>query len=680
MRKALMLGIIVVMALSIYLLIGCGGSSGGGEDTTAPTISNLEADDLTATGCVIGWKTNENADSKVEYGPTNALNSTPVSDAAFTKSHELSLSGLQANTKYFYKVTSTDKSGNASSSSILNFTTPATPDTTPPAQPTGLIALAGDGLVELSWTANTEQDLAGYNIYRSTGDYAQINTTLITTTSYTDNSVTNGTAYNYVVTALDDSGNESVRSDEAAATPGQTKGSINVTSVPAGATITIGDAITGQVTPYTFTGMAPATYIISVSLEGYSSSPSSIGVEVLAGQTMNAAFTLTEIVTNQTPTACFDINPTSGTTDLMFSFDAGCSYDEEDRDNLRYRWDWEDDGTWDTDWSGTDTATHQFSTGGIYTIRLEVIDSDDAIDSTTKTATVSEVLTIVGGMVRIPAGSFIMGDTFDAESESLPTRTVNLDAYWMDQHEVTNAEFAASLNWANAQRYLENSSGGTYSGGYVYVDGTAILHIGNTDCRIGYSDNNFTTESAAFETHPVVQVNWYGAAMYCNWLSQQERKTPCYNTTSWECNFSADGFRLPTEAEWEKAAAHDPLKGGDNKRRYPWGDIWDSNKCNNDQIIGQTTNVGAYPDGKSYYECYDMAGNAAEWCYDWSQDNYSGFPDPDNNPTGPATGIQRIMRGGGWINGDKYCSSAFRDLYYPTDAFKHRGFRVAKSD
>jgi formylglycine-generating enzyme required for sulfatase activity len=289
---------------------------------------------------------------------------------------------------------------------------------------------------------------------------------------------------------------------------------------------------------------------------------------------------------------------------------------------------------------------------------------------------------ITSQMIYIPDGSYVMGDTIDGMSWALPTRTVNLDAYWIGQYEVTNREYASILNWAISQGYLENSSGGAYTGGDLYAEGVIILELSNSDCKIDYIGGSFTVESVAQETHPVVMVSWYGAVMYCNWLSQQKGKMKCYNTSNWECNFSANGYRLPTEAEWEKASGHDPTKGTyQQKRRYPWGDTWDCTKCNNAECGPHTTEeAGSYPTGKSYYGCYDMAGNVWEWCNDKWQDNYSGLPDPDSNPTGPAWGPGRVLRGGGCYFNVIHCRSTSRNYYYPSSTRINFGFRVARTD
>ena len=201
----------------------------------------------------------------------------------------------------------------------------------------------------------------------------------------------------------------------------------------------------------------------------------------------------------------------------------------------------------------------------------------------------------VDGMpqVYIPAGTFHMGgmDVRRAPNE-IPDHDVQLDAYWMDQLEVTNAMFALCM-----------SNGGC-----------APPHSFKSQRRADYFNN------PAFKDYPVVYVTWEQANAYCEWA----------------------GRRLPTEAEWEHAAR------GDDFRTFPWGeDKADGTFVNFNMLVGDTSRVGTYPAGASPFGVLDMAGNVAEWVNDFYSFNYS-IAGNGVNPTGPetSTNFYRVVRGG----------------------------------
>jgi formylglycine-generating enzyme required for sulfatase activity len=145
--------------------------------------------------------------------------------------------------------------------------------------------------------------------------------------------------------------------------------------------------------------------------------------------------------------------------------------------------------------------------------------------------------------------------------------------------------------------------------------------------------------------HPIVCVTWDDAVAYCNWA----------------------GVQLPTEAQWEKAAR------GTDGRIYPWGNVWDASKCNN-LNTKQTTPVGSYPAGASPYELMDMAGNVWEWCADWYDANYYASA-PAQNPPGPSSGTERVLRGGSWYYGPNLVRVADRFRVNPVGRGIGFGFR-----
>lgn len=226
-------------------------------------------------------------------------------------------------------------------------------------------------------------------------------------------------------------------------------------------------------------------------------------------------------------------------------------------------------------------------------------------------------------MMFIPAGEFLMGSDKGHDDEK-PPHTVYLDGYYIDRCPVTNAEY---------KKFVEATGRKPPS------------HWQNGKIPAGK------------ESHPVVNVSWQDAADYAAWA----------------------GKRLPTEAEWEKAASWDPVKR--EKRVYPWGNRFDAGKCNSKESgIGTTTPVGKYsPPGDSPYGVADMAGNVWEWCADWYDENYYKNS-PKQNPQGPTSGQKRVLRGGSWSSYDGDVRSANRlDLSSPDYILNLVGFRCARS-
>jgi formylglycine-generating enzyme required for sulfatase activity/serine/threonine protein kinase len=232
-------------------------------------------------------------------------------------------------------------------------------------------------------------------------------------------------------------------------------------------------------------------------------------------------------------------------------------------------------------------------------------------------------------LVRVGAGEFLMGS--DPKRDSLaygdeqPQRRVHLEEYWMGRYPVTNAQYQA----------------------FVAATGKgAPSH---------WSEGNIPKGK---ETHPVVEVNWDDAAAFCEWASR----------------LAGVEIRLPTEAEWEKAAR------GTDGRIYPWGDERpDSERCNFDDHLGDTTPVGRYsPAGDSPYGCADMAGNVWEWVSDWYDEDYYKNS-PRENPAGPATGSSRVLRGGSWFINVRGVRSAYRGWNDPDFRNDLVGFRCARS-
>ena len=238
-------------------------------------------------------------------------------------------------------------------------------------------------------------------------------------------------------------------------------------------------------------------------------------------------------------------------------------------------------------------------------------------------------------MIYVPAGAFLMGSEEGHKNEE-PVHEVYLDAYWMNQHEVTNDQFAAFLNDQGNQK---EGGGNWLDDG---ADNVLLAKVGKVwKAKTGHED------------HPAVQVSWYGAKAYCEW---------------------SEG-RLPTEAEWEKAA-----RGGLEGKKYPWGDeppvcVGDDNEASTSGCGGPNSVMRFSPNG---YGLFDMAGHVWEWVADWYGEDYYTFS-PYNNPEGPEDNITKVLRGGSWFNFGDGTRSAFRNERFPTTTEYDIGFRCVSS-
>lgn len=245
-----------------------------------------------------------------------------------------------------------------------------------------------------------------------------------------------------------------------------------------------------------------------------------------------------------------------------------------------------------------------------------------------------------GEMVFVPAGEFLMGSEENDEAffDEKPAHTVYLDAFWIDRTEVTNARFVEFLK-----------TQGEYSkacGGYECLE----TKREDPDSHIFYQDSQYVVDEG-YEDHPVIEVTWYGALAYCNWV----------------------GARLPTEAEWEKGAR------GVDGRLYPWGNSSPScKKAQYSECSGMTAPVGSKPAGASPCGALDMAGNVWEWTADWYDEAYYG-KSPARNPSGPVEGIRKTFRGGSWGYLPYYIRTTDRARNRPAYAGFNVGFRCASS-
>ena len=316
-------------------------------------------------------------------------------------------------------------------------------------------------------------------------------------------------------------------------------------------------------------------------------------------------------------------------------------------------------------------------------------------------------------MISVPAGAFEMGRPYPPDADwkggsyqnETPVHSVTLSAYEIGKYEVTNQEYADMLNWANGQGYLDKASSSTataYGHELLGVDANDEDVYGGT-CHVQFSAGVFSPKKSVFHKiysvadHPVILVSWYGAAAYCNWLSEIEGLTPCYDTSTWECNSSNNGYHLPTEAQWERAAAWDGSKhwrygnGSDSisglNANYAISDplnISQGGRCASTSPAGWFDGMNVIPNGPRTVDspspvgCYDMSGNVWEWCNDWCDSSYYSRS-PSSDPQGPSSGSERVFRGGCWINPTSdSCRSAWREGMPPSESNILTGFRLAR--
>jgi formylglycine-generating enzyme required for sulfatase activity len=304
-------------------------------------------------------------------------------------------------------------------------------------------------------------------------------------------------------------------------------------------------------------------------------------------------------------------------------------------------------------------------------------------------------------MIYVPGSTFQMGKDPDEKgaSDESPQHTITLRPYRIAKYEVTNAQYAAALNWALKKGYLHNSKFEPYldsPGGSVYMRGNYLKRIApDTDIQFFNGEFKVRQRNGIFlGNHPVVEVTWYGAAAYTNWISELQGLPPCYDPVTYVPNHpESGGYRLPAEAEWERAAGWSK-NSADRHRRYATGRDTISPKYANYNFnhplkaIGlkeypYTTPVGHYDgispdtiDSPSPIGCYDMSGNAYEWC----QDHFYPYPGPESS-VDPKKVLRefRIVRGGSWSSISDSLRTTNRGWSNPGMTFRTFGLRVAQS-
>jgi len=309
--------------------------------------------------------------------------------------------------------------------------------------------------------------------------------------------------------------------------------------------------------------------------------------------------------------------------------------------------------------------------GKVHTFDVSTIDSMTFVEADLTVPT----------LVSVPAGQFQMGDgvAYCGIDQHLVILT---NDFLLGQTEVTNQEYLEGLNYALEQGLITIDDGVVRD---AMGPGTEILiDLDDVDCEIGLVDGVFLLRDAGYGLNPdfpVIEIRWFGAACFCDWLNHQAGLPLAYtHDGDWPCNggfpYDAVGYRLPTDAEWEYAAQFD------GEAIYPWGD--DTPDCDlanfaPDEVpcTGWGVAVGSYPAAPAALGLLDMAGNAFEWCNDWFQCELGWAQATD--PPGPATGSRRVLHSGGWVCLSENLRNSSRSAFAPSGSSNHAGFRLART-
>jgi formylglycine-generating enzyme required for sulfatase activity len=285
-------------------------------------------------------------------------------------------------------------------------------------------------------------------------------------------------------------------------------------------------------------------------------------------------------------------------------------------------------------------------------------------------------------LVYISPGTFTMGCPVDEPGYELgeTQHQVTLThGFFIQATEVTNLRYMEMAQWAYDRGYVTATT--TSIGDNLDGSTRELLDLGGSSCEIDFSAGVFACVNP---DHPAKYLTWYGSAAYCDWLSLQQSLPRAYDHGTWQCNggspYTAAGYRLPTEAEWEYAC-----RAG-STTAFANGPIIESPyDCypvdpNLDQMGWYCGNAGGWtsPVGQKMpnaWGLYDMHGNVFEWCNDWI-DGYAGDV---TDPVGPGTGDSRVLRGGDWGHIPLLCRSAYRGGAHPDYAYGSFGLRSVRA-
>jgi formylglycine-generating enzyme required for sulfatase activity len=286
--------------------------------------------------------------------------------------------------------------------------------------------------------------------------------------------------------------------------------------------------------------------------------------------------------------------------------------------------------------------------------------------------------------VYVAPGTFMMGSPTtepERDTDEIQHQVTLTHGIYVQTTEVTNQQYRDMAQWA----YNNGHVTATTSGLYDNLDGSTqrLKTLGTGNYEMTFSAGVF---SCVNPTHPVKYVTWYGSVAYCDWLSLQQGLPRAYSHSTWQCNsgspYTATGYRLPTEAEWEyacRAGTQTPFNTGScldagTEANYNGGYPY-TGWCPTGPYVGWTVPVGNYPYGANAFGLYDMHGNQWEWCNDW----YGLYGGTVTDPVGPGAGSGRVFRGGSWDDDARSCRSADRSGIDPSYALINLGFRFARS-
>ncbi len=607
----------------------------------------------------------------------------------------LTITGLTNGLSYYFIVTATNSIGESVASTAVS----ATPATVPEV-PTDVETAPGNTEVTVSWTAPSDTggaDITDYTVYWGTEATVTVapdtnkKSTGTADTSLTITGLTNGTMYYFIVTATNSAG-ESVATTAVSATPatvapdaptdvatspGNTEVTVSWTapSDTGGADITdytvywdTEAAVTTDTTTKKSTGNGSVTSLTITGLtNGLSyyfivTATNSIGESVAT-----TAVSATPATVPEAPTAVAAVSG-PGAGEVTVTWTAPSDTGGADITDYTVYWDTKAIVTVapDTNKKSTGNADTSLLVDGLinglsyYFIVTATNSAGESLGSSDE-ATVERL-----GYALAEGGTFKMGSPDDdkvAHEDEKPQHDVTVSPFYISKYETTHAEYIEFLN--SAEVAADGSKDGVRLIN-MYDDTIAVENIGGKF--------RFKEDVTIFPTSdtPVAHVTWYGAVEYANWLSNQAGLTPVYtiNGTSVTPSWDANGYRLPTEAEWEYAA-----RGGASSEGYTYAGSNNADDVgwHEDNNEGSTHPVGQKKDNE--LGLYDMSGNVLEWCWDW-HGVYSSVNQPD--PAGPSTGARRVLRGGSWRYGIGGLRPAYRGDTLPGFSSDYYGFRLAR--